>query len=79
MHLPGLAETPAIGGLVGAALVSVLRLPLASIILALLITQAGPGVAPLTIVAVAVAYIATLSLTDRRSRTREAFDENRAS
>jgi len=64
-HLPGLAETPAIGVLVGAATVSVLRLPLSAIILALLITQAGVGVAPLIIVAVVVAYIATLMLSAR--------------
>ncbi len=66
-HLPGLTETPAVGVLVGAAVVAVLRLPLSAIILALLITQAGPGVAPLIIVAVAVAYIATLVLSARRA------------
>jgi len=65
--LPGLAQTPAIGVLVGAATVSVLRLPLSAIILALLITQAGAGVAPLIIVGVAVAYIATLLLSARRT------------
>jgi H+/Cl- antiporter ClcA len=67
-HLPGFAETPAIGVLVGAACVAVLRLPLSSIILALLITQAGAGVAPLIIVGVAVAYLATLLLADRRAK-----------
>jgi H+/Cl- antiporter ClcA len=66
-HLPGFAETPAIGVLVGAACVAVLRLPLSSIILALIITQAGAGVAPLIIVGVAVAYLATLLLADRRT------------
>lgn len=71
-HLPGLAETPAIGVLVGAACVSVLRLPLSSIILALIITQAGAGVAPLIIVGVAVAYLATLLLGDRTSKPRTA-------
>lgn len=64
-HLPGVSQTPAIGVLVGAACVSVLRLPLSSIILALLITGAGAGVAPLVIVGVAVAYLATLMLADR--------------
>jgi hypothetical protein len=54
-----------VGALVGAAVVSVLRLPLSAIVLALLITQSGPGVAPLVIVAVVVAYIATLALTAR--------------
>lgn len=64
-HLPRLAETPAIAVLVGAAVVAVLRLPLSAIILALLITQAGAGVAPLVIVGVAVAYLATLVLPRR--------------
>jgi hypothetical protein len=64
-HLPGLAETPAVGALVGAAVVCVIRLPLSSIILALLVTQAGAGVAPLIIVSVVVAYIATLALSSR--------------
>jgi H+/Cl- antiporter ClcA len=64
-HLPGFAETPAVGVLVGAAVVSVLRLPLSAIVLALLITQAGAGVAPLVIVAVVVAYITSLALTER--------------
>lgn len=58
-HLPGFSETPAVGALVGATVVSVLQLPLASIIVALLVTQAGASVAPLIIVGVVVAYIAT--------------------
>jgi H+/Cl- antiporter ClcA len=70
-HLPGLAETPAVAALVAAAVVSVLRLPLSAIVLTLLITGAGAGVAPLVIVAVVVAYLATLALAgaprDRRA------------
>jgi H+/Cl- antiporter ClcA len=65
-HLPALAETPAVGALVAAAVVSVLRLPLSAVVLALLITGAGAGVAPLVIVAVVVAYIATLALAARQ-------------
>jgi H+/Cl- antiporter ClcA len=71
-HLPGFAETPAIGVLVGAAVVSVLKLPLSSIVLALLITRAGAGVAPLIIVAVVVAYIGTLLLSVSRHRSAPA-------
>jgi H+/Cl- antiporter ClcA len=71
-HLPGFAETPAVGALVAAAVVSVLRLPLSAIILALLITGAGAGVAPLVIVAVVVAYITSLALDGRRGRGRAA-------
>jgi H+/Cl- antiporter ClcA len=71
-HLPGLAETPAVAALVAAAVVSVLRLPLSAIVLTLLITGAGAGVAPLVIVAVVVAYLATPGLAavrvDRRVR-----------
>jgi H+/Cl- antiporter ClcA len=64
-HLPGFSETPAVGVLLGATVVSVLQLPLASIIIALLVTQAGGGVAPLIIVGVVVAYIATKVLAAR--------------
>lgn len=70
-HLPGFAETPAIGVLIGASVVAVLRLPLSAIVLALLITQAGAGVAPLVIVSVVVAYIATLVLSARTTVARE--------
>lgn len=68
LHLPGFAETPAIGVLVGAAVVSVLRLPLSSIVLALLLTGGSAGVAPLIIVGVAVAYLTTLTLAGRTRR-----------
>jgi H+/Cl- antiporter ClcA len=66
-HLPGFSETPAVGVLVGAAVVSVLRLPLSSIVIALLVTQAGPSVAPLVIVGVVVAYIVVQTLSQRRA------------
>jgi chloride channel protein, CIC family len=65
-HLPGFSETPAVGVLVGAMVVSVLRLPLSSIVIALVVSQAGSGVAPLIIVGVVVAYIATQLLAARR-------------
>jgi H+/Cl- antiporter ClcA len=62
--LPGYAETQAVAALVGAMCVSVLRLPLASVMIALLLTvEAGLGVAPLIVVAVVVAYLASLTLT----------------
>ena len=63
-HLPGYAATPAVAVLVGAACVSMLRLPLASVMIATLLTvHAGPAVAPLIIVGVVVAYVASLALT----------------
>jgi H+/Cl- antiporter ClcA len=63
-HLPGYAETPAVAALVGAMCVSVLRLPLSSVMIALLLTVgAGLAVAPLIIVAVVVAYLTSLALS----------------
>jgi H+/Cl- antiporter ClcA len=63
-HLPGYEEAPAVAALVGAACVSVLRLPLASVVIAeLLSNKAGLAVAPLVVVAVVVAYIASEALT----------------
>jgi hypothetical protein len=67
-HIPHVAQAPAIAVLVGAAVVSVLRLPLASIVLAVLMTRAGVGVTPLIIVGVVVAHIATLMLSSRARR-----------
>lgn len=67
-HLPGFAETQAVAALMGAACVSVLRLPLSSVVVALLLTsKAGLAVAPLIIVAVVVAYITTEVLSARRA------------
>ena len=57
-HLPGFSETPAVAVLMGAGVVSILRLPLSSVV--------GLGVAPLIIVAVVAAYIATEVLSARR-------------
>ena len=70
-HLPGYAETPAVAALMGAATVSVLRLPLASVMIALIVSQAGLATAPLIIVAVAAAYIAAGSLDARLGSTAE--------
>ena len=64
-HLPGFAETPAIAVLMGAACVSMLRLPLSSIVIALVVSGAGIGVAPLVIVGVVVAFLATVGLSAR--------------
>ncbi len=58
-NLPGFAETPAVAALMGAMCVSILRLPLASVVVALLVSQAGLATAPLVIVAVVVALITT--------------------
>jgi len=67
-HLP---DFPASAGVVvgmGAAVVSILRLPLSAIVIAsVLSTSAGPGPEPLVIVAVVVAYLATLALSRSRA------------
>ena len=59
-HLPGFSETPAVAVLMGAAVVSILRLPLASVVITtLLAASGGLAVTPLIILAVVVAYIVT--------------------
>ena len=63
-ELPGYAVTPAVPALIGATCVAVLRLPLSSIMIALLLgLSAGGAVAPLVIVAVVVAYLTSEALT----------------
>ena len=50
--------------LVGAMCVSILRLPLSSVMIALLLSvNAGLAVAPLVIVAVVIAYLTSLALS----------------
>jgi H+/Cl- antiporter ClcA len=62
-QLPGFELTPAVAVCMAAAVVAVLRLPLSAVVLATLLTsESGFGVGPLVIVAVVVAYLATLSL-----------------
>lgn len=65
-RLPGFALAPAVGVGLGAAVASVLRLPLSAVVLAtLLTTKAGTGDEPLIIVGVVVAYLVTLALSSR--------------
>ena len=73
-RLPGFSETPAVATMMGAACVSMLRLPLASVVVALLLTaQAGLAVAPLIIVAVVVAYVTTAALSACRDSIRRTL------
>ncbi len=71
-HLPGFAETPAIAVLIGVACVSVLRLPLSCIVISLVVSGAGLGAAPLIIVGVVVAYLATVGLSARVAHPQSA-------
>ncbi len=65
-HLPGFALTPAVAVGIGAAVGSVLKLPLSAAVLAVLLTvNAGPGAGPLIVVGVVVAYLTTLGLSAR--------------
>jgi H+/Cl- antiporter ClcA len=72
-HLPGFGMTPAVAVGLGAAVVSVLRLPLSAVVLATLLTyHAGTGAEPLTILGVVVAYVVTLMLSRPRAAAGRA-------
>ncbi len=72
-RLPGFSLTPAVAVGMGAAVASVLRLPLSAIVLAtILTTKAGPGDEPLIIVGVVVAYLVTLLLSAPPSESADA-------
>jgi H+/Cl- antiporter ClcA len=63
-QLPGYEVTPAVAVGIGAAVVSVLRIPLSAVVLAVLLTATtGVGSGPLIIVGVVVAYLTTLVLS----------------
>jgi hypothetical protein len=67
-RLPGFEVTPAVAVALGAAVASVLRLPLSAVVLAVLLTSSsGPGSTPLVIVGVVVAYLTTLALSGRET------------
>jgi H+/Cl- antiporter ClcA len=67
-QLPGFAITPAVGVGLGAAVVSVLRLPLSALVLAVVLTsKAGLGTGPLIIVGVIAAYLTTVGLSARQA------------
>jgi H+/Cl- antiporter ClcA len=67
-HLPGFSITPAVAVGMGAAFVTVLRLPLSAVVVATLLTsKAGPGAEPLIIVGVVVAYVVATLLSALRT------------
>jgi H+/Cl- antiporter ClcA len=66
-HLPGFELTPAVAVGIGAAIASVLRLPISAVLLAVLLTLgAGLGASPLIVVAVVVSYLVTNLIAGRR-------------
>jgi H+/Cl- antiporter ClcA len=76
-HLPGYAQTPAVAALMAACTVSILRLPLSSVVIALLLTSSsGAGVAPIVIVAVVVAYLTVEALSGLRSEQPPAAPDS---
>jgi H+/Cl- antiporter ClcA len=72
-HLPGFAMTPAVAVGMGAAMASVLRLPLAAVVLATLLTaKSGGGAEPLIILGVVAAYLTSAALHRRGSQDAAA-------
>jgi H+/Cl- antiporter ClcA len=70
-HLPGLAQTPAVAALMAAGCAAVLRLPLSSVVITLvLVSNAGVGVTSLIVVAAVVAFVAVEALDVVSSRIR---------
>ena len=66
--LPGFSETPAVAVLMGAMCVSMLRLPLSSVVITLLLLSGDiAAAAPLIIVAVVVAYVTVQVLDGLRA------------
>lgn len=78
-QLPGFSVTPAVTVGIGAAVVSVLRLPLSAVVLAVVLTSgSGAGAGPLVIVGVVVAYLVTLGLSARQPSEAPSGDPDRA-
>src|SRR5262249_25559700 len=68
-HLPGLAQTPAVAALMAAGCAAVLRLPLSSVVITLvLVSHAGVGLTSLIVVASVVAFVTVEGLDALRSR-----------
>jgi H+/Cl- antiporter ClcA len=69
-QLPGFSTTAAVAVGMASAIAAILRLPLSAIVVtAVLTAKAGPGSEPLAIVAVVVAYLATIRLAAARDAT----------
>jgi H+/Cl- antiporter ClcA len=78
-RLPGFETTPAVAVGIGAATTAALRLPLAGVVLATLLTQkAGLGSGPLIIVGVVVAYVTTQLLDGLQASKTATGGEGKA-
>jgi H+/Cl- antiporter ClcA len=79
-RLPGFPVTAAVAVGMGAATVSILRLPLSAIVIASLLTsKSGAAAEPLVIVGVAVAYLLTLRLSKRSAAASDGSSQASAS
>jgi H+/Cl- antiporter ClcA len=78
-QLPGYSLTPAVAVAVGAAVASVLRLPLSAVVLATVLTaKSGIGAMPLVIVGVVVAYVTSSFLSGPPARADASEEPPRA-
>jgi H+/Cl- antiporter ClcA len=79
-HLPGFPEGPAVATVMAATVAAVMRLPLAAVVIALVMTTSvGVAVSPLVIVAAAVSYVLVDVLESRlepRAPSVEAAGED---
>jgi H+/Cl- antiporter ClcA len=76
-RLPGLPQGAAVAIVMAAGIVSVLRLPLSSVVIATgLVSGAGVASATLVVISVVVAYIAIDRIFDRRGAPSPSVDEN---
>jgi H+/Cl- antiporter ClcA len=70
--LPGFSEGAGVAVVMAALLASVLRLPLSSVIIAMVLTSStGPQALPLIIIAAVISYMITLRLFARGETTRD--------
>jgi H+/Cl- antiporter ClcA len=75
-QLPGYSITPAVAVAIGAAVASVLRLPLSAVVLATVLTvNSGIGAMPLIIVGVVVAYMTSSFLAGPPASTGSEVDQ----
>jgi H+/Cl- antiporter ClcA len=71
-HLPSLSQTPAVAALMAAGCAAVLRLPLSSVVITLvLVSHAGVGLTSLIVVAAVVAFVTMEALDAVKERVLE--------
>jgi hypothetical protein len=72
-HLPGFPLTPAVAVGIGAGVAAVLRLPLAAVVLATVLTiGSGAGSGPLIVVGVVTAHLVSIFIDGRKEARADA-------